>query len=121
MGILFSRTAVVGSAWLAGVLACAAPAQEPGASGNAKVAWVRRLDGDAPRLDGRLDEPDWSQASWIRGLTQKDPVEGVPGGELTEVAFLHDEHSLYVGARCATNLTGRLRTRLSPRDDMGQT
>lgn len=57
----------------------------------------------------------------MRGLTQKDPVEGLPAGELTEVAFVYDENSLYVAARLSTALTGRLHTRLSPRDDMAQT
>jgi hypothetical protein len=121
MGFPISRTAIMACAWLASALPSPAPAREPGDAAEPKVAWARRLEGDAPRLDGRLDEADWQQASWIRGLTQKDPVEGLPGGELTEVAFLYDGHNLYVGARCATNLTGRLHPRLSPRDDMGQT
>jgi len=121
MGILTSPAAILGLAWLAGCLPPTAWAQDPPPSAEAKVAWATRLAGDALRLDGRLDEADWGRAGWIRGLTQKDPVEGPPAGELTEVAFLYDEHSLYVGARCATDQTGRLRTRLSPRDDMGQT
>lgn len=95
------------------------PADQPADATCA--AWAVRLEGEAPRLDGVLDEAAWATARWTRGLTQKDPVEGLPGAELTEVAFLFDETSLYVGARLQTPLTGPVASRLSPRDDMGQT
>ena len=77
MGISRFPMATLGVAWLAGCLLPAAWAQQSPSPVEAKVAWATRLDGDIPRLDGCLDEADWARATWIRGLTQKDPVEGL--------------------------------------------
>jgi hypothetical protein len=74
-----------------------------------------------PRLDGVLEDPAWREAHWIEGLTQKDPVEGLPAAEPTRIALVYDEHSLYLAAELFTPLTGRIQTRMSPRDDMAQT
>ncbi|MCB9473931.1 MAG: carbohydrate binding family 9 domain-containing protein [Candidatus Delongbacteria bacterium] len=74
-----------------------------------------------PRLDGQLNDAAWRDARWIEGLTQKDPEEGLPAGEPTRVAFVYDAHSLYIAAELFTPISGQLSTRMSPRDDMGQT
>lgn len=88
---------------------------------ESKVGHAMRVD-QAPRVDGDLDEPAWTrEARWFGGLTQKDPVEGLPAGEFTEVAFVYDDDALYFAARLWTPETGRISARLSPRDDMGQT
>lgn len=49
-------------------------------------------------LDGALDEPCWSHAIHIRNFTQRDPNEGAPGTDLTDVAIVYDSLALYVGA-----------------------
>ena len=49
-------------------------------------------------LDGTLDEPCWSRAIHIRNFTQRDPNEGAPGTDLTDVAIVYDSLALYVGA-----------------------
>ena len=76
----------------------AATAQLPGASGP-KQATAVRVQRNTVRVDGRLDEPAWQQATPIRDLVQKEPVEGAEPGEPTEVRFLYDDDALYVGAR----------------------
>lgn len=53
----------------------------------------------APALDGRLDEPVWLQAQPATGFTQREPVEGAPATERTEVRILYTRQTLYVGAR----------------------
>ena len=50
-------------------------------------------------LDGRLDEPAWAQAPMATGFTQREPDEGVPATQRTEIRFLYDADALYVGAR----------------------
>ena len=75
----------------------AAPAvAQPGPAALARAA---RADG-AVKLDGRLDEPAWTQASGIGPLTQSEPEEGAAPGEATEVRVLFDEQNLYFGIRC---------------------
>jgi hypothetical protein len=52
------------------------------------------LDGDAVTVDGRLTEPVWQRAEWEHQFQQRDPVEGAPAAESTEVAFAFDDHAI---------------------------
>ncbi len=51
------------------------------------------------RIDGRLDEPAWSQAPVATGFTQEWPERGVPARQRTEVRVLYNDRFLFVGAR----------------------
>jgi len=53
----------------------------------------------APEIDGRLDERLWSEAPAVTAFVQREPVEGAPPSQPTEVRFAFDDHTLYVGAR----------------------
>jgi hypothetical protein len=55
------------------------------------------LPGDAPLLDGHLNEPVWSRADSITQFTQRDPAEGEPASERTVVRFLGTDAGLWVG------------------------
>jgi hypothetical protein len=50
------------------------------------------------RVDGRLDEPIWQTAPLISGFLQREPLEGRPVSERTEVRILYDHEALYIGA-----------------------
>lgn len=49
-------------------------------------------------LDGRLDDAAWLGAQMLSGLVQREPLEGTPVSERTEVRILYDDEALYVGA-----------------------
>lgn len=49
-------------------------------------------------VDGRLDEPAWSQAEPATDFRQLQPSEGEPASQRTEVRVLYGPGSLYVGA-----------------------
>ncbi|HEY7472293.1 MAG TPA: DUF5916 domain-containing protein [Gemmatimonadota bacterium] len=51
----------------------------------------------APEIDGRLDEEAWERADVATGLRQREPNEGEPASEESEVRVLFSESSLYVG------------------------
>jgi hypothetical protein len=51
-------------------------------------------------LDGRLSEPDWDAAPLIGPLTQREPNEGQPPTETTDVRILFDDDFLYIGIVC---------------------
>ncbi len=51
-------------------------------------------------LDGRLDEESWRKANVVRTFAQRDPDEGMPATEKTEVRALYDEENLYFGVQC---------------------
>ncbi len=95
-----------------------APADSRGSPRPPAIRAIR-VTGERPRLDGRLDDPAWSSAEFAVGFTQKDPNEGVPSVERTEVAFLYDDEALYVGARLGCTGPAKILSTMSRRDDSG--
>ncbi len=67
-------------------------------------------------VDGRLDEADWARARPAKDFLQKDPDEGKPATEPTEVRFLYDDDALYVGARMFDSEPSKIAKRLTRRD-----
>ena len=67
-------------------------------------------------VDGRLDEADWARAQPAKDFLQKDPDEGKPATEPTEVRFLYDDDALYVGARMFDSEPSKIAKRLTRRD-----
>jgi hypothetical protein len=70
----------------------------------------------AIRVDGLLDEPAWRTAPVATGLRQREPREGAPASEATEVRVLYDRDSLYVGVLARDREPGRVIARLLERD-----
>jgi hypothetical protein len=62
---------------------------------RASIMWLR----DEIRLDGRLDESIWQTAPAVTSFTQREPNEGKPATQRTEIRFAYDNENLYVGAR----------------------
>ena len=48
-------------------------------------------------VDGRLDDEPWRAAPAARAFLQRDPDEGEPATEATELRVLYDDSALYVG------------------------
>ena len=84
-----------------GALAAVAGAQTPSrpAGDGRKQAVAVRVGEGAIRIDGRLDEAAWRLSQPITDFVQKEPDEGAPPREVTEVRIVYDEHAVYVGAR----------------------
>ena len=55
---------------------------------------------EAPVLDGFLNEQTWQAAAVTGEFLQRDPDEGMPVSERTEVRALYDQENLYFGIRC---------------------
>jgi hypothetical protein len=91
-----SFAARVGWSSLALRLAASAAAADP-ASGRPVAVAAAAVE---IKLDGVLDEPAWSRALPIGPLVQRDPDEGAPASETTEVRVLFDADKLYVGVTC---------------------
>lgn len=71
---------------------------------------------DAPVIDGRLADEAWAHAPVADHFRQRDPDEGEPATERTEIRVLYDEDALYVGARLYDSEPSAISTRLSSRD-----
>jgi Domain of unknown function (DUF5916)/Carbohydrate family 9 binding domain-like len=71
-------------------------------------------------LDGRIDEPAWRQAPPVGGFVQRDPDQGMPATEPTELRILFDDHALYVAARLHDSEPDRIARQLSRRDEVAE-
>ena len=81
---------------------------------NLKVH-AARASGDIT-LDGQLAEAMWADAPPISGFIQREPDEGAPATEPTEVRVLYDDDALYIGARLHDSRPDSIRAQLARRD-----
>ncbi|MCZ6766008.1 MAG: DUF5916 domain-containing protein [bacterium] len=78
-----------------------------------------RINPHAPTIDGLLNDVMWSKAEFVSGFTQKEPNEGEPAQDQTEVAFLYDDVALYVAARLRKTEPHDIVSTMSRRDKAG--
>ena len=83
-------------AWIFVAHAQNAPPAPPGPLPVAYATPVTR----APRLDGSLDDPLWQQATPITDFRQREPYEGRPATEGTQVRILYTRDQIYFGITC---------------------
>jgi len=86
-----------------------------GSAPDAAVAIATRAT--APRLDGRLDDEVWGRATPTGSFRQRDPDEGAPGTERTEVRVLYDDEALFVGIRAFDSRPDQISAPLARRDE----
>src|SRR4051812_23820028 len=108
------------SAWLVPFLLAVPPvasAQEATRPSIAPVEVRATRATHAPVIDGHLNEEAWTTAVPISGFVQRDPDEGKPATEDTEVRILFDDTAIYIGARLFDDDPQGLSRRLSARDN----
>ncbi len=74
-----------------------------------------RLTGSL-KLDGRVEETAWQRAPAATDFWQREPHDGQPATERTEVRVLYDEAALYVAFVCYDREPDRILRRLARRD-----
>lgn len=52
---------------------------------------------NAPAVDGALDDEGWQNAPVMTDFIQREPFDGQPASERTEVRILFDDNAIYVG------------------------
>ena len=111
-----SRAAFTGCLLLG--IAASAWGQQPAAptSGNASAQILATRVSAAPRIDGRLDDAIWQNAQWTSDFIQREPQEGRPASEKTEVAFFYDDHAIFIGARLHSSDPSGVRALVTRRD-----
>jgi len=67
-------------------------------SGVANIQAFRADPGSEILLDGHLEEPLWSRASAVSGFTQREPNDGSPATQKTEVRLIYTDEAVYIGA-----------------------
>lgn len=68
-----------------------------GSGGTARTGRATTVT-SAPVIDGRLNDEVWKSAEAFTGFVQREPLEGNPVSETTEVRILSDGSALYIGA-----------------------
>jgi hypothetical protein len=98
--------------------------QAPGPSSGAVVegkgsptAEIPRLE-SAVQIDGRLDEPVWSQASRLTGFWQYQPVDGRPAEENTDVLVWYAPEAVYFGIIAHDRNPAAIRATVADRDNI---
>ena len=71
---------------------------------------------DPIKIDGRLDEPAWSEAKPATDFRMEEPTEGAPASERTEVRVVFDDKNLYVGIHAFDSEPARINSRELVRD-----
>ena len=92
--------------------------EDPGARPESRPyrALASRATPGTPEIDGRLDEAAWALAVPITDFTQRDPDEGEPATERTEVRVLYDDGALYIGIRAYDTEPEKIVGQLTRRD-----
>ena len=81
------------------------------------VMTAARLAGEL-RIDGHLDEPPWARAAVASGFRQREPREGQPATQPTEVRVLYDARSLYLGVLARDSDPQRVVAHIRQRDKL---
>src|ERR1700676_1083080 len=82
----------------------ASPAKDESVRISAEAIPIDR----APKLDGTLDDPLWQSAKPITEFRQREPREGEPPTEKTEVRILYTRHAVYFGIHCHDSEPSRI-------------
>lgn len=108
MGSVFVRLSALVVLLLVSISSLAAQTAAPGGASGAvarndhpiAVPSAHAVRRSSPiEIDGRLDDAAWNDAPPVTEFTQWDPEEGKPATQRTEIRFMFDDASLYVGAR----------------------
>ena len=78
---------------------------------------AHRLAGQAPTIDGLLDEADWALAAVARDFVVFEPNEGERPSQQTEARVLYGAEAVYVGIRAFDTSPDSLVAQLARRDD----
>ncbi len=81
------------------------------------IALAVRAQPESPKLDGNLNDPAWQTAPVISDFTQRDPNEGEPASERTEVRVLYTDAAIFVGVRAFDSEPDKIAALLTRRDE----
>ena len=79
----------------------------------AKAYW---LQGEAPRIDGLVDDPAWETVEWQNNFTQRQPYCGKEPSQQTSFKVLFDKNNVYAAIRAWDTSPDSIVSLLSRRD-----
>jgi len=102
---------------IAASLADPASGQSQASLPESTVVHAVRVD-RAPTLDGSLDDPLWQEAEVTSNFRQKEPYEGEPASERTDVRVLYTHRAVYFGIHCFDSEPSKIIANELRRDEM---
>jgi hypothetical protein len=105
------------AALLLALLAGGQEPSEPTSEGRPVLNPVRLDEGDRLVVDGSLDEDVWRRATPATRFLQRDPDNGSPATERTEVRVVFDSDRLVIGVTCFDSEPHRLLGNQLQRDE----
>ncbi len=116
-----ARPAVGAGAGAAGGVAGFAPVPPAGDAGvlTGRVTVRPRRTTTPPTVDGLLDDAVWSNAARITEFVQRQPVDGAPASEDTDVYLAYDDTNLYLAFHAKYADPGSMRANRVDRDRAG--
>ncbi len=109
--MLVRRAAIAALAILLLPRAVAAAAQAPPPAREVHAARASAIV-----IDGRLTEEAWQRAQPAGDFVERDPDEGTPATEPTDLRVLYDDRAIYIGLRLRDDDPARITRRLARRD-----
>jgi hypothetical protein len=94
--------------------------QDAPTAAERKRASATRVESGTIRVDGRLDEKVWFNATAITDFIQKEPQQGAAPTDEMEVRFAYDGSAFYVGARMWARNAKEIQAPLGRRDNTDQ-
>jgi len=88
----------------------------PGDEAGVRTLEAVRVRGEAPTVDGKLDDPVWSSAPVATDFVQVQPDDGAPASERTEARILYGPDALYVAIRAFDSRPDSIEGQLTRRD-----
>ena len=70
------------------------------------------------KIDGLLDDPAWQSVNFQGNFLQREPYEGVPATEKTEIGILYDQNNIYFGIKCFDSEPEKIIAREMRRDQL---
>jgi len=64
-----------------------------------RVYETRRLEGEAPHIDGAVTEPAWDGVSWSGEFVQREPTDGDPPCHQSQFKVVYDDDAIYFAFR----------------------
>jgi hypothetical protein len=75
-----------------------------------------RVNGNPPRIDGRIDDEVWTRAAVIDDFVQNEPDNLAPPTERTTIQVAFDDDNIYIAARCFMKDPSQIVSALGRRD-----
>ncbi len=121
VGLAPARPAVGGDAGPPGEVTGVAPVPLAGDAGvlTGRVTVRPRRTTTPPTVDGLLDDAVWGNAARITEFVQRQPIDGAPATEDTDVYVAYDDTNLYLAFHAKYEEPGTMRANRVDRDRAG--